>query len=75
MDWKALFLTLRLALVVCTTELIIGIPIAVWLSFTRWRWKFFCRIHRCAATRVTANRTRFLCAGRARLEQPNWPSL
>jgi molybdate transport system permease protein len=41
MDWKALFLTLRLALVVCITELIIGIPIAVWLSFTRWRWKFF----------------------------------
>jgi molybdate transport system permease protein len=41
MDWSAIFLTLRLALVVCTTELIIGTPIAVWLSFTRWRWKFF----------------------------------
>lgn len=40
MDWSAIFLTLRLALVVCTTELIIGTPIAVWLSFTRWRWKF-----------------------------------
>ena len=40
MDWSAIFLTLRLALVVCTTELIIGTPIAIWLSFTRWRWKF-----------------------------------
>ncbi len=41
MDWSAIFLTLRLALVVCTTELIIGTPIALWLSFTRWRYKFF----------------------------------
>ena len=40
MDWSAIFLTLRLALVVCVVELIIGTPIAVWLSFTRWRWKF-----------------------------------
>ena len=40
MDWSAIFLTLRLALVVCITELIIGTPIAVWLSFTRWRWRF-----------------------------------
>src|SRR5271169_1030701 len=40
MDWSAIFLTLRLALVVCITELIIGTPIAVWLSFSRWRWKF-----------------------------------
>ncbi|HTT77928.1 MAG TPA: molybdate ABC transporter permease subunit [Candidatus Binataceae bacterium] len=41
MDWSAIFLTLRLALVVCITELIIGTPIAIWLGFTRWRWKFF----------------------------------
>ncbi|MGA6973769.1 MAG: molybdate ABC transporter permease subunit [Candidatus Binatus sp.] len=41
MDWSAIFLTLRLALVVCTAELIIGTPIALWLSFTRWRYKFF----------------------------------
>jgi molybdate transport system permease protein len=41
MDWSAIFLTLRLALVVCLAELIIGTPVAVWLSFTRWRWKFF----------------------------------
>jgi molybdate transport system permease protein len=41
MDWSAIFLTLRLALVVCSTLLVIGTPIALWLSFTRWRWKFF----------------------------------
>ena len=41
MDWSAIFLTLRLALVVCTAELIIGTPIALWLSFTRWRYKVF----------------------------------
>jgi len=41
MDWSAIFLTLRLALVVCSIELVIGTPIALWLSFTRWRFKFF----------------------------------
>jgi molybdate transport system permease protein len=41
MDWAAIFLTVRLALVVCATLLIIGTPIALWLSFTHWRWKFF----------------------------------
>jgi len=41
MDWSAIFLTLRLALVVCSIELVIGTPIALWLSFTRWRYKFF----------------------------------
>ena len=39
-EWRALFLTLKLALVVCTTLFMIGLPIAAWLSFTRWRWKF-----------------------------------
>jgi molybdate transport system permease protein len=41
MDWSAIFLTVRLAIVVCVTLLIIGTPIALWLSFTQWRWKFF----------------------------------
>jgi len=40
MDWEALFLTLRLDLVVCGFLLIIGVPIAFWLAFSRWRWKF-----------------------------------
>src|SRR5271156_4810994 len=41
MDWSAIFLTLRLALIVCAILLVIGTPIALWRSFTRWRWKFF----------------------------------
>ena len=41
MDWSAIFLSLRLALVVCAILLVVGTPIALWLSFTRWRWKFF----------------------------------
>jgi len=39
-EWAALFLTLRLAIFVCAILFVIGMPIAAWLSFTRWRWKF-----------------------------------
>jgi molybdate transport system permease protein len=39
-EWRALFLTLKLALVVCSILLVIGMPMAAWLSFTNWRWKF-----------------------------------
>ena len=38
--WAPILLTLRLALVVCCALLLIGVPIASWLSFTDWRWKF-----------------------------------
>lgn len=41
MDWGAIFLTVRLAMVVCAILLVLGMPIASWLSFSRWRWKFF----------------------------------
>jgi molybdate transport system permease protein len=40
MDWEALLLTLKLDLVVCGLLLLIGVPIALWLASTRWRWKF-----------------------------------
>jgi len=39
-EWRAIILTLKLAFVVCSVLLVIGTPIALWLSFTRWRWKF-----------------------------------
>ena len=39
-EWTPLFLTLKLAFVVCAILFVIGMPIAAWLSFTRWRWKF-----------------------------------
>ncbi|HUA36704.1 MAG TPA: molybdate ABC transporter permease subunit [Candidatus Binataceae bacterium] len=39
-EWGAIFLTLKLAVVVCSVLLLIGMPIATWLSFSRWRLKF-----------------------------------
>lgn len=40
MNWAAVILTLRLALVVCMILLTIGMPIAYWITYTRWRWRF-----------------------------------
>jgi len=39
-DWGALLLSLRLAAVVATALLLVGIPIAHWLTFSAWRGKF-----------------------------------
>jgi len=40
MDWQALYLTLKLDLWVCGLLLVIGLPLAFWLAFCSWRWKF-----------------------------------
>jgi molybdate transport system permease protein len=40
MNWSAIALTIRLAFIVCMILLGIGLPIAYWLTFSRWRWKF-----------------------------------
>jgi len=40
MNWEACCLTLRLATVVSGVLLILGIPIAYWLTYSRWRFKF-----------------------------------
>src|SRR5271170_7336475 len=39
-DWQAFWLTLRLALIVAALLFVIGLPIAYWIAFSRWRWKF-----------------------------------
>src|ERR1700734_368746 len=39
-DWQAFRLTLRLALIVSALLFAIGLPIASWIAFSRWRWKF-----------------------------------
>jgi molybdate transport system permease protein len=39
-DWQAFWLTLRLAMIVSVTLLALGIPLAYWIAFARWRWKF-----------------------------------
>ena len=40
MDWSAIALSLELATIVSLTLLVIGLPAAYWLTFSRWRWKF-----------------------------------
>src|SRR5438093_12732107 len=40
MDWQAFWLTLRLAFTVTAVLLVIGFPLAYWIAFSRWRWKF-----------------------------------
>ena len=39
-DWQAFWLTLQLAAVVSAMLFALGLPIAYWIAFSRWRWKF-----------------------------------
>lgn len=39
-DWQAFWLTLRLAISVSVILVALGLPIAYWIAFSRWRWKF-----------------------------------
>jgi molybdate transport system permease protein len=39
-DWQTLWLTLQLAFTVSVLLLLIGLPIAYWIAFSSWRWKF-----------------------------------
>src|ERR1700675_1577883 len=40
-DWQAFRLTLELAVVVSVILLVVGLPLAYWIAFSHWRWKFF----------------------------------
>jgi molybdate transport system permease protein len=40
MDWTAVALSLRLAIVVAALLLVISLPLAYWITFSRWRGKF-----------------------------------
>lgn len=40
MDWTAIALSARLAACTAGILLVLGLPIAYWLSTTSWRWKF-----------------------------------
>ena len=39
-DWQAFRLTLELAAAVSGILFALGVPIAYWIAFSRWRWKF-----------------------------------
>lgn len=40
MDWQAMGLSLRLALLTTMVLVLLGLPLACWLAFSRRRWKF-----------------------------------
>ncbi len=40
MNWTAIWVTCKLATLTATALVIIGLPIAYWVSFSRRRWKF-----------------------------------
>lgn len=40
MNWIAIWVTCKLAGLTALALLVVGLPIAYWLSFSRWRWKF-----------------------------------
>ncbi len=40
MNWEAFVLTARLAVIVAAALLVLALPIAYWISFSRWKWKF-----------------------------------
>jgi molybdate transport system permease protein len=40
MNWDAVWLTLKLATLTSLILVALGIPVAYWIAFSRWRWKF-----------------------------------
>ena len=40
MNWQAFTLTGQLAVIVAVVLVGIGLPIAYWITYSRWRWKF-----------------------------------
>jgi molybdate transport system permease protein len=40
MNWTAILLTLKLATSTALILLVLGLPLAYWLAYSRWRWKF-----------------------------------
>jgi molybdate transport system permease protein len=39
-NWTAISVTFQLATLTALILLVVGLPIAYWLTFSRWRWKF-----------------------------------
>jgi len=40
MDWTAIWVSARLSFATMVVLLIVGVPVAYWMAFSRWRWKF-----------------------------------
>src|SRR5271167_1207040 len=39
-NWQAFRLTIELAVIVSVILFAVGLPLAYWIAFSRWRWKF-----------------------------------
>lgn len=39
-DWQTFWLTIELAVIVSAILFVLGLPLAYWIAFSRWRWKF-----------------------------------
>ncbi|MGA2647119.1 MAG: molybdate ABC transporter permease subunit [Candidatus Sulfotelmatobacter sp.] len=39
-DWQAFLLTIQLAFIVSAILFVVGLPLAYWIAFSCWRWKF-----------------------------------
>jgi molybdate transport system permease protein len=39
-NWQAIALTAKLASLVSLILLVLGLPLAYWIAYSRWRWKF-----------------------------------
>jgi molybdate transport system permease protein len=40
MDWTAIWVSVRLSFATMAVLVAVGVPIAYWVAFSRWRWKF-----------------------------------
>ena len=40
MDGQAFWLTIRLSALVAAILVVLGLPVAFWITYSRWRWKF-----------------------------------
>lgn len=40
MDWQSFWLTIQLAVLVTLILIVVGLPLAYWIAYSRWRWKF-----------------------------------
>ncbi|MGH9671527.1 MAG: molybdate ABC transporter permease subunit [Terriglobales bacterium] len=40
MNWQAVALSIKLGIIVAAVLLALGMPIAYWITYSRWRWKF-----------------------------------
>ena len=40
MDGQAFWLTIRLSALVAAILVVLGLPLAYWITYSRWRWKF-----------------------------------